>query len=699
MAVHMENHFSSFASLGYERLVPIVPPGAEVSEKSLLAKRPGSLGKAVGVKGGDGSWHGIDWVHMSGPNKSQLAEWAKMGAGVGIRTGVGIVALDIDSLDPAISRRAEALALEMLGPAPCRIGRAPKRLLVYAAPAETPYQCVQFTGDSGKNERVELLAEGRQFVASGIHPITKKPYIWKRPLVSLNELTIVTVAQWQVYFKALADKLPAASIVAAGITANDRSKINQDDLKGSKEWVAKAVAALPNNSVFDSRDAYMKVGFALKGASQDWEEEGRELFHSWAERWEDGEYDYDTVESNWQSMKPPYALGAAWLYDMAQQYGSFNKARVYFDVIDDNKETSINAETLKFVPFASLAHTLPKSREWIVKDWIPRGSLTLLAGRGGIGKTLVTQQLSIAVAHGLDWLGIEVKKGPVIGLFCEDDEAELLNRAHRMFIRSAVAPANYEDNLYLSARAGMQNLLVVFSRDASLKPSGLLAEIEAHCVQNKPILLVLDNVAQMFGGDENNRYQVTAFCNALTKIATDHNCAVVLLSHPAKAEESQYSGSTAWEAAVRMRLHMKSNGDGTISLVKEKANYAEQGEIRLELRNGIFVPYDADAQPTQKLLEAEKAIISSLERYIAQKRSCSHRSQASNYLLRMMRDDQFLQGCSESLLKRALSRLIQQRIVVPDTNLWKDTSRHSVRGLSINDPLGITRRNGCGKVA
>ena len=74
----------------------------------------------------------------------------------------------------------------MLGDTPClRIGRAPKRLLVYRA--ATPFA-------GRKRHPLELLARGQQFVAYAVHPDTGRPYEW--PEDSLVELPLSRLPVW-----------------------------------------------------------------------------------------------------------------------------------------------------------------------------------------------------------------------------------------------------------------------------------------------------------------------------------------------------------------------------------------------------------------------------------------------------------------------------------------------------------------------
>jgi Bifunctional DNA primase/polymerase, N-terminal len=110
-----------------------------------------------------------------------------------------IVSFDVDVLDPALVDRIVALIEGKLGPTPLvRIGRAPKTLLVYRP--EEKFRKIEtremFSPDGAKAQ-IELLAEGQQFVADGVHPETGQPYRWtdRTPAdFPLNELPVVSEA-------------------------------------------------------------------------------------------------------------------------------------------------------------------------------------------------------------------------------------------------------------------------------------------------------------------------------------------------------------------------------------------------------------------------------------------------------------------------------------------------------------------------
>jgi Bifunctional DNA primase/polymerase, N-terminal len=95
-----------------------------------------------------------------------------------------LAAVDIDVPVQPLADKIVHRIERRLGPTPLvRIGRAPKILLVYRR--ETPHPKLiipELYLPDGSEDRikvqVEVLGEGQQFVADGIHPDTRKPYTW-----------------------------------------------------------------------------------------------------------------------------------------------------------------------------------------------------------------------------------------------------------------------------------------------------------------------------------------------------------------------------------------------------------------------------------------------------------------------------------------------------------------------------------------
>lgn len=152
-----------------------------------------------------------DWQTMS-LHPEQVQYWASNGKGhlnVGLRTAA-LAPIDVDIYDAEVATRVVTSLLARFGDAPQRIGQAPKALLVYAAQAPgTKITSPIWISPNGKENRVEVLGIGQQFVAFGTHPDTKKPYTWVgKSIADLDVWELPTVdresiAEW------ILDELPA----------------------------------------------------------------------------------------------------------------------------------------------------------------------------------------------------------------------------------------------------------------------------------------------------------------------------------------------------------------------------------------------------------------------------------------------------------------------------------------------------------
>jgi len=240
----------------------------------------------------------------------------------------------------------------------------------------------------------------------------------------------------------------------------------------------------------------------------------------------------------------------------------------------------------------------PPEREWIIPHWIPHGHTTLLAGRAGVGKTLLAQHIGAALALGHEYVEpLETRR--VLMWAGEDDEAELWRRQIQIssYLGQPLSALTERFYLYSYASEDMTLASPIFG---ALTPTALLGELRAQVGDLRAEVVVLDNIARIFGGSENDRHAVTTFMAWLQGACSP--AALLLLGHPAKSQGSEYSGSTAWEGAVRARLYLCDRppdqepdedapiDDRTRFLARRKANYSPLDIRRLTLQDGVFIP-------------------------------------------------------------------------------------------------------------
>ncbi len=239
---------------------------------------------------------------------SVWGDWPE--AGIGIAAG-RVIGIDIDVLhSEPLAIAIEALAKRMLGDTPAvRIGRAPKRLLVYRA--AQPFKGFKYPP-------IEVLGLGQQFLAYGIHPDTGKPYHW--PVETLADLRIadlpaITEAQAREFAKEAYLMIPAEQrpkSVVVGLSAPAECA-NLPEQRGTPEAVRAALGYILNADL--DYDSWVRIGMAIKGALGD---DGWPLFEAWSAS--STKNDVKTTAKGWRSFAPQ-RIGAGTVYKLALDNG------------------------------------------------------------------------------------------------------------------------------------------------------------------------------------------------------------------------------------------------------------------------------------------------------------------------------------------------------------------------------------------
>lgn len=541
-------------------------------------------------------------------------DFAKHGdSNIGILAGGihNIVAIDIDIKDQDTAVIIRNIAVEHLGFAPERIGNAPKTLFVYKC--SEPFYKVKTAVYSINGEdacAVECLAEGQQFVCSGIHPDTKKNYSWPDdslldiPPLALTEITPDEI----INFIAMCNNALSGlgEIKAKSLSNGSKSpqNVNYEFAEGSKmadlAKIDAAICHIPNEDLHYDDWVYVCLGiFGSVG------QQGLELFHKWSKR--SSKYDATETDRLWNSIGEVKTIGAGTVFHMAQQHGFDLESLKPTNFGPDDLEGQISpsGDDLKgdgsFVA-SSVVGPLPE-REWLLDQWFPYKTTGLFFGAGGVGKSLLIHQFANCVAMGENFFGMAVKQMPVISVMCEDDSLELKRR--QLDINNWLGISEFDngpDDLTLWPRVGSDNILVTFPNQGEDK-AGEFYEVLCNKIKEvrgdrEDILVILDTAADMFGGNENVRREVNTFCKTyLGSLTKQFNATVILLAHPSLsglASGSGLSGSTAWENSVRSRAYLErvKNSDDLRVLSRKKSNYSDIGgdsDITLIWDNGVLV--------------------------------------------------------------------------------------------------------------
>jgi hypothetical protein len=273
--------------------------------------------------------------------------------------------------------------------------------------------------------------------------------------------------------------------------------------------------------------------------------------------------------------------------------------------------------------WAELATKIPPERPWLISHWLSTGA-TLLAGSGGVGKSLLAQTIATALTLGAPFIDAIPQPQRVLMWMCEDDHDEIWRRQIAICSLFGIAMADLKDKLIIEPRLGRENsLFVPVYGTPTWTP--LREELAEQVKDYRAEVVILDNIGQTYGCSENDRHAVTVYVNGCGSIAP----AVLLLGHPAKAQGSEFSGSTAWENAVRMRWYLGTTlpdqepakeeteePDQSVRfLAKRKTNYTTRDYRKMTCQNGVIsIEGQAPGSVAGPYMAAESA--ASAERFV-----------------------------------------------------------------------------------
>ncbi|MBX5462976.1 MAG: AAA family ATPase [Steroidobacteraceae bacterium] len=324
------------------------------------------------------------------------------------------------------------------------------------------------------------------------------------------------------------------------------------------------------------------------------------------------------------------------------------------------------------IDWRSLIGQTPPERDWAVSHWLGMGYVTLLAGQGGLGKTLIAQTFGTCLALGRGYIDYAPRPRRVLMLAGEDDADELWRRQLAICEWLGVGLDDIAENFICESYSNRDMTLADIAY-GKLIATPFLTELREQIADYRAEYVFLDSAARVFGGNENDRHHVTQFITWLTGAAG--SAGVCLLAHPSKAAGSEFSGSTAWEGSVRSRLYLGTElpdvrrdkddpppDENERYLARRKVNYTTRDWRKLIFQNGVLVP----AMDEQRRLvskpsgEFAQEIVLRAVRSLAQLGQHGNTSTASPYYLpRLAKKNGVLEGLSENEFAAHMRALVK----------------------------------------
>jgi hypothetical protein len=260
----------------------------------------------------------------------------------------------------------------------------------------------------------------------------------------------------------------------------------------------------------------------------------------------------------------------------------------------------------------------------------------------------------------------------------------------------------FNDNFRLVPRHGHNNALC-FTSFGKLEFTHLIGALAKDADEFSADVVILDNVAQLYGAGENDRHAVTAFLNYLSG-QLKHR-ALLLLAHPSRAQGSEFSGSGAWENVARTRLYLGSklpdakpdpdevdNPDERY-LSRRKANYSSKDWRRFQYEFGVLVPESPEAQGGGIVghlrdKSAERIVIEAVTKLGVMGIYASEGTRSPQYLPKLIAEYKLGNGHSKPEIAQAMRKLMTDGKLTK-SSVGKYSNRTDKTGLCVveNDPL------------
>lgn len=231
--------------------------------------------------------------------------------------------------------------------------------------------------------------------------------------------------------------------------------------------------------------------------------------------------------------------------------------------------------------------------DWLVEDFLARGTITMVAGEAGAGKSAMTQHLAVTMANA------------AAAALDEDDCAGLTVRAGKVLIVDAENGANLVRGRLQAAGltvAGAKHCQVRLADDFDIATG--LAQCRALLAAERPDMVILDSFTSLWSGSISSVTAVKKVIRSLRSLATEYGCGMLLVSHTVKTGKT-YRGSGVLGQSIDGAIFLWRRVDegGIRQLACDKMRMAPEPEPRLFMLTafGLMLPgmVNVPASPPQ----------------------------------------------------------------------------------------------------
>ena len=160
----------------------------------------------------------------------------------------------------------------------------------------------------------------------------------------------------------------------------------------------------------------------------------------------------------------------------------------------------------------------------IIDGILRQGAKMICSGDSKSGKTCLLTNLGICIAEGWDWLGHKCMQGKVLYINLEVMQSDFEAR-YKSIYKAYEKPATNE---------GMDNFDWWNLRGKAETLDKLAPKIIRRCRGKKYLVIIVDPIYKVQGGDENSAEAIGKFCALFDKIAEETGSSMIYVHHHAK---------------------------------------------------------------------------------------------------------------------------------------------------------------------
>ena len=264
--------------------------------------------------------------------------------------------------------------------------------------------------------------------------------------------------------------------------------------------------------------------------------------------------------------------------------------RLYSHIQEFNVDNSIE-ENLE-----DIVDMVVKKLDWIVDGFITRGSIVMIFGPPGLGKTFLATLLSFAIITGIAFLGMKCRKGKVLYILAEG------NNTYKRRVAAL--------EKYFGISCEREQFLVYNQALPLIKKDKVSKFISALKRRSfKPDLIVIDTLSRNFGSgkSQDNSVDMGSFIDACELLKREFNACILPIHHPGHQDTHRSRGSSTWGGAIDCSYQLKEDGPSQFLLISKKSkDFVKLDPIRFRSEEVVIKTVEGEDESSLVFTGAEE---------------------------------------------------------------------------------------------